>query len=144
MAQNLELFFAKNKAKTENQFYPATKSLCGADGKPLMWEIRKIPIDECEAIRKDCTFNKQIPGKRGLTQTVFDSERYTKMIVCAAVVYPPLDNAGLQDSYGVKTPEDLILKMIDDLGEWTDLQNTVYELNGITESMDDKVEEAKN
>ena len=50
MAQNLELFFAKNKAKTENQFYPATKSLCGADGKPLMWEIRKIPIDECEAI----------------------------------------------------------------------------------------------
>ena len=38
-------------------------------------------------------------------------------MVAASVVYPDLDNAELQDSYGVKRPEELLLEMVDDPGE---------------------------
>ena len=53
-------------------------------------------------------------------------------------------DAELQDSYGVSKPEDLLLAMVDDPGEYNDLVNFVQKFQGFDISFDDKVEQAKN
>ena len=57
---------------------------------------------------------------------------------------PDLYDAELQDSYGVKTPEDLLLAMVDSPGEYNDLAAYVQKFQGFDVSLDDKVQEAKN
>ena len=50
----------------------------------------------------------------------------------------------MQDSYGVKTPEDLLMAMVDDPGEYNDLAAFVQKFQGFNVSFEDKVNEAKN
>ena len=54
------------------------------------------------------------------------------------------DSAELQDSYGVKTASDLLKEMVDDPAEYNNFVEFVQEYNGLDETMNDKVEEAKN
>jgi len=69
---------------------------------------------------------------------------YLKKMICASVVFLDLFNAQLQDSYGVTKPEDLIMEMIDDPGEYNDLAVFIQDLNGFSESINEKVDTAKN
>ena len=62
----------------------------------------------------------------------------------SSIVEPNLYNAELQDSYGVKTPEDLLKEMVNDPGEYNDLAAFIQQFNGFNTTMEDKVEEAKN
>ncbi len=64
--------------------------------------------------------------------------------MAASIVYPDLYDAELQDSYGVKTPEDLLLAMVDNPGEYSDLTAFVQKFQGFDVSFSDKVDEAKN
>ena len=64
--------------------------------------------------------------------------------MAASVVEPDLYNAELQDTYGVNTAEELITEMIDNPGEYNDFAAFIQKFNGFTETMDEKVEEAKN
>ena len=61
-----------------------------------------------------------------------------------SVAEPDLYDRELQDSYGVATPEDLLLAMVDDPGEYNDLAAFVQKFQGFNISFDDKVDEAKN
>ena len=54
------------------------------------------------------------------------------------------DSVFSQDSYGVSTPEDLLLAMVDDPGEYNELAAFVQKFQGFDTSFDDKVEQAKN
>ena len=65
-------------------------------------------------------------------------------MIAASVVVPDLYDAELQDSYGVSTPEDLLVALVDDPGEYNDLAAFVQKFNGFDATLDDKVEEAKN
>ncbi len=49
------------------------------------------------------------------------SGKYIQKMITASVVMPDLYDAELQDSYGVNTPEDLLLAMVDDPGEYNEL-----------------------
>lgn len=140
---NLSLFLKGNKKQKSNVFYAATKSLCDENGKPLQWELRPISTRENDEIRDECTVEVQVTGKPNLYRPKVNSALYAAKMVVASIVYPDLDDAELQDSYGVKKPEDLIKEMIDDPGEYNDLIAFVQNLNGFT-AMDDKVAEAKN
>ena len=64
-------------------------------------------------------------------------------MIAASVVYPDLYNKELQDSYGVTTPEDLLLEMVDDPAEYNEFVKFVQDMSGF-ESMSEKVDEAKN
>ena len=66
------------------------------------------------------------------------------MMIAESTVNPDLDDAELQDSYGVKNPEDLLMEMVDDPGEYNALLEFIQQLNGFSESLQDKVDEAKN
>lgn len=141
---NLSLFLKKNKRVRENAFYAATKSILDETGEPVKWEIRPLTTAEDEALRESCTYDAPIPGKKGQFRTKIDVNAYMNKQMCAAIVFPDLNNAELQDSYEVKTPEDLLKEMVDDPSEYADLRSFIQELSGFDKELADEVEEAKN
>lgn len=137
-------FMKENKTVKENGFYSATKSLCDEKGKPLEWEFKHITSKENEEIREGCTIDVPVTGKTNMFRPKLKSSLYIQRMVAASVVVPDLYNAELQDSYGVKTPEDLLLAMVDDPGEYNDLAAFVQKFQGFNVSLEDEVNEAKN
>ena len=141
MSAELELFFKKNHKNTENVKLAVTSELCDKDGKPREWEIRKLNTREVQALTKECVTTKQI-GKKLVPS--MDEELFTKKLMAESVVFPDLNNAALQDSYGVKTPEALIVEMVSCAGDFMAFAEYLMVLNNINKSLDDRVDEAKN
>ncbi len=137
-------FMKANKAEKQNEIHPVTKSLCDENGKPLDWEFKHITSKENEALRESCTTEVPVTGKPGLFRAKMNSGAYIRKMIVASVVTPDLYDAELQDSYGVKTPEDLLMEMVDDPGEYNDLAAYVQKFQGFNVSFEEKVEEAKN
>lgn len=137
-------FMKANKAVKENGFYPATKSLCDEKGNPLEWEFKHISSKENEEIRENCTIDIPVTGKPNMFRPKLKSSDYIRKMIAASVVMPDLFDSELQDSYGVKTPEDLLMAMVDDPGEYNDLAAFVQKFQGFNVSFEDKVNEAKN
>jgi Phage XkdN-like protein. len=133
-----------NKTEKKNEMYAATKSLCDENGKPLEWEFRHITSKENESLRDDCTIDVPITGKPNMFRPKVQSGKYIQKMITASVVMPDLYDAELQDSYGVNTPEDLLLAMVDDPGEYNELAAFVQGFQGFNVSFNDKVDEAKN
>nr|WP_308742105.1 hypothetical protein [uncultured Anaerocolumna sp.] len=140
---NLNKFLKTNKIKKENTTYPATKSLLDENGKPLEWKIKHLTTKEDENIREACTFEVQVTGKPNMYRPKLDVSKYMAKMAVASIVEPNLYNAELQDSYGVKLPEDLLKEMIDDPGEYQEFILFIQKFNGFN-SMQEKVDEAKN
>ncbi len=138
------LFMKANKKEKENGKYAATSSLTDEKGNPLEWEFRHINSKENDEIRGSCTVDVQVTGKPNLYRPKVDTAKYIARMIVKSAVTPDLYDADLQDSYGVKSPEELLYAMVDDPGEYQDLTLWVQQFNGFTKSMDDKVEEAKN
>lgn len=137
-------FMKANKAVKENGFYPATKSLCDEKGNPLEWEFKHISSKENEEIREGCTIDIPVTGKPNMYRPKLKSSLYIQRMIAASVVMPDLLDSELQDSYSVKTPEDLLMAMVDDPGEYNDLAAFVQKFQGFNVSFEDKVNEAKN
>ncbi len=137
-------FMKANKIEKKNEMYAPTKSLCDENGRPLEWEFRHITSKENESLRDDCTIEVPITGKPNMFRPKVLSGKYIQKMIAASVVTPDLYDAQLQDSYGVSTPEDLLLAMVDDPGEYNELTAFVQRFQGFGTSFGDKVEEAKN
>ena len=137
-------FMKANKTVKENGFYAATKSLCDENGKPLEWELRHITTKDNERIREDCSKEIPVPGKPNLYRVKTNISLYVQKMITASVVMPDLYDKELQDSYGVVTPEELLLAMVDDPGEYNDLAAFVQKFQGFNTSFEDKIDEAKN
>ena len=137
-------FMKENKVAKENEMLPVTKSLCDENGKPLEWEFRHISSKENETIRESCTIEVPVTGKPNMFRPKMKSSLYIQKMIIASVVMPDLYDAELQDSYGVKTPEDLLFAMVDDPGEYNELAAYVQKFQGFNVSFDEKVDEAKN
>ena len=137
-------FMKSNKTVRENGFYAPTKSLRDENGKPLEWEFRHITSGENEELRDSCTIDVPVTGKPNMFRPKIQSAKYIRKMIAASVVVPDLYDAQLQDSYGVMSPEDLLLAMVDDPGEYNELAAYVQRFQGFDVSFEDKVEEAKN
>ena len=134
-------FMKANKIKKENGFYAATKSLCDENGQPLQWEFRHVSSREVEAMREECMGDVSLDKGGAMPMKM---SGYVSKLIAAAVVEPDLQNTELQDSYGVITPEDLLLAMVDDPGEYNRLGIWIQKFLGLNVRFDDMVEEAKN
>lgn len=141
---NLSMFLKKNKVQKENTTYAATASLCDEQGKPLDWIIKPLTTKESETIREDCTIEVPITGKPNMFRQKVNTGKYLARLIVASVVEPNLNNAELQDSYGVKTPEALLQEMVDDPGEYNAFALFVQNFNNMNTTLQDKVDEAKN
>lgn len=137
-------FMKENKVVRANEKHVVTNSLCDESGKPLLWEFRHISSKENEELRESCMMEVQVTGKPGIYRQKFKSGEYIRKMIAASVVYPDLYDAELQDSYGVKTPEELLLAMVDEPGEYSELMSYVQKFQGFDVSFSDKVDEAKN
>lgn len=139
---NFAAFMAGSASVTENVEYVASKRF-QENGKPIAWVLKAIGSDVDEAIRKECTRKVPIAGKRGQYNQETDTDKYMGKMCVACTVYPNLNDAELQDSYGVKSGEALLKKMLLP-GEYTDFKTKVMEVNGYDLSMEELVDEAKN
>lgn len=137
-------FMKAKKIEKKNERYAATRSLVDENGKPLEWEFRHITSKENEELRDDCTIDVPITGKPNMFRQKVKSGLYIQKMIAASVVVPDLYDKELQDSYGVTTPENLLLAMVDDPGEYNDLASFVQKFQGFDVSFKDKVDEAKN
>ena len=137
-------FMKANKVVRKNQKYAPTKSLSDENGKPLEWEFKHISSKENEELRESCTIDVQVTGKPGMYRPKLNTSLYLSKMITASTVYPDLYDAELQDSYGVKTPEELLFQMVDDPGEYNDLGEWIQKFQGFTKSFEEKVDEAKN
>lgn len=136
-------FMKKNKVQRNNVKYAATKSLLDENGKPLLWELKPLTTKQNEDLRDKCTIDVPVSGKPNLFRPKLVTKMYVAKLIAASVVYPDLYNKELQDSYGVTTPEDLLLEMVDDPAEYNEFVKFVQDMSGF-ESMTEKVDEAKN
>lgn len=133
-----------NKVVKANEKHPVTKSLCDEKGNPLEWEFRHMSSKENEELRESCTIDVPVTGKSGMFRQKVKSSLYIQKMIAASVVSPDLYDAELQDSYGVSKPEDLLMAMVDDPGEYSDLAAYVQKFQGFDTNFEDKVDEAKN
>lgn len=141
---NFSRFMKVNKIVRENEKYAPTDSLTDGQGKPLEWEFRHITSKENEDLRESCTMEVQVKGKPNFFRPKFNSAMYLSKLIVASTVFPDLYDKGLQDSYGVMSPEELVYAMVDDAGEYQKLSAWMQKFHGFDKDMDEKVKEAKN
>ena len=142
MMSDFSIFMAGNAAKVDTVKYVASKRF-GTKNKPVEWELKAIDSDLDEAIRKECTKKVPVAGKRGQYTQETDTDKYIGRLCAACTVYPNLNDAELQDSYGVKSADALLKKMLL-AGEYTEYKAKVMEVNGYDMSMEELVDDAKN
>lgn len=143
MSNNFSEFMKANKKVRKNVKYAATKSLTDANGNPLLWELQPITTRQNDAIRESCTSEVPVKGKPNMFRLKTDAGAYQAKLMVAAIVYPDLNDVELQNSYGVVSAEELLMEMIDDASEYTDLMLKVQEISGFTTLAED-VDDAKN
>lgn len=144
----LAAFFKQNKPTKKTEFFAASKDFVDKDGNPIQWELRHIPTITMKRIESDCMVIK------GKGKVEFNTELYNRKKVAAAVVYPNLRDAALVDSYMAdysqedRTPENLIVLMLDDPREFNALLKKINEMGGLQtegeEEQNSKIEIAKN
>lgn len=139
---DFSMFMMGNAATEETVEYVASKRF-KVKGKAVPWKIKAIDSETDEAIRKECTKKVPIAGKRGQYNMETDTDKYIGKMCVACTVYPNLNDAELQDSYGVKDA-DLLLKKMLKPGEYAEYKAKVMEVNGYDMSMEELVDEAKN
>lgn len=143
-AITLSAFLAPNVEKAEGEEYVATKRIKDPKtGKPVPWKLQPVDTETMTRLRKECSRQVPVPGKRGMYTRETDSEKFVKMLTAKTVVFPDLNNAQLQDSWGVMGAENLLNRMLIP-GEYDDLVMKVQEVNGYDKDMDELVDQAKN
>lgn len=137
-------FMKANKTVETNKKYAPTATLTDENGNPLEWEFKHITTKENEVLREACTTEVQVTGKPNLFRPRINTSEYLAKMIVASTVFPDLYDKELQDSYGVMTPEDLLMAMVDNVGEYQNLSDWMQKFQGFTKSFEDKVEDAKN
>lgn len=142
MTSKFSAFMAQNVARIENKKIVVSNRFKDENGKPIEWEIRALTNEENDDLQRRAMVNIPVVGQRGAFTRELDNVKYSAMLLAASVVYPDLNDAELQDSYGVKTPEALINKMLY-MREATVLAQEIAKLSNF-DDLANAVTEAKN
>ncbi len=140
----LSAFLAQNALPVQNQkVVVSPRFVDPQSGKPMEWELRALTSQEDESLRRACTKNVPVPGKKGHYLPQLDTNQYMAKMAVACTVYPDLNDSVLQDSYHVMGAENLLKTMLL-AGEYTDYLQQVQSICGFDTSFQDKVDQAKN
>lgn len=142
MSKSLSAFMRPNVAEIANAKIAPSPRFKGEDGKPLEWEIRCISADEYARIRSACIKQVPVPGKKNQFTQQIDTYAFQAKVAARCTVFPDLNDAELQDSWGVAKPEELLGAMLIG-GEFDDYVTEVFQVNGF-KAENDLVDEAKN
>lgn len=105
MTNSLSAFLKQNAKSIDNRTIVASPRFIGEDGNPMKWEIACITAGENQKLRKDSIRNVPVSGKRGQFTQDFDTASYQAKLAVKCTVFPDLNNADLQQSYGVMGAE---------------------------------------
>lgn len=142
MEQTLSAFLKENKIKREAYEYVASKDFVDSEGNPIPWKIRPLTNEELDNLRD--RFTKRVKNKMTQkSEEIFDKEGFTMEMATTAIEFPPLDDAQLQESYGVVGADSLLNAMLTP-GELQDLFLAVNEASDFEVGMDQKIKQAKN
>lgn len=128
MSRDLAGFLAKN-ARRERVEVMVSERFTDGQGEPLLWELEPVTAADMEE----------------LLQAEGEAVRYDQVmlgLLCRAVRFPDLQDAGLQDSYGVMGAERLLLRMLSP-GEFRVLQ-AAFERQNLAGPGAELVAQAKN
>ncbi|MDY2987688.1 MAG: hypothetical protein SOR77_08660 [Peptoniphilus sp.] len=106
------------------------------NGEVLKWTIKPMKASQILEASDNAVVT------RGRTAE-FKSSQYFLGIVINSVVYPDLNNAELQDSYGVMDSYSLINAMLN-AEEFQRLQTECNKINGLDKTFEDLKDEVKN
>lgn len=140
---SLTAFLSKNALKVEHIQYVVSRRFIDEKGQPIPWEVQAINGTEDEALRKTCAKRVPVPGKKNLYQRETDYDLYLGKLAVACTVFPNLNDAELQNSYGVMGAEALLKTMLTP-GEYADYLEKIQEVCGFDTTMQEEVDEAKN
>ncbi len=140
MVQTLKAFFMQNAEQIPNKNVVISRRFKDEDGKPIEWEIKALDAGTQQDIRTKAMEMKATGGKNANVKMNYNTALSNILTAVNAVVFPDLHDTELQDSYGVKKPEELIGKML--LPD--EFDKLIDEINAISESADELEKTAKN
>lgn len=123
----MESFFAAEAARPEVQVV-VSERFRGEDGQALAWRLQPVTAEDMQRLWAAGNAD----GGSGLVLR----------LLARAVVYPDLQDAALQDSYGVLGAEELLLRMLSP-GEYRVLL-AAFEKQNLRPEMPELVRDAKN
>ncbi len=136
--KNLESFLKYSEIENDNIKFVVDENIKDEEGNPIEWELKKLKAQDSEEAQ-DASFKLDIE-----TQDVqFNQRIYRGKLMAKSVVYPDLNNAALQDAFGVRTPEDLLVAMLN-MGPYQKLEKQVNLINGFGKSFTEVKDKAKN
>jgi len=139
----LSAFLAENALTVEHVKFPASKRFLDEEKQPMLWEIKTISATEDEVLRKDCLMRVPVPGRKNQYQQETDYNKYLGKLAVACTVFPNLNSTELQDSYHVKSGEEVLKAMLTP-GEYAGYISKIQEVCGFDATLQDAVDEAKN
>jgi len=118
----------------------ATKEL-KFDGFNAPFIIQEISNEANERLQKQAT--KVTVNRSGQRSRDIDQTKYVEAMLQEALIQPDLNNKELQEFYGtLADPMGTLNKMLT-MGELNSLSQSVLDLSGLNESVDDEVEAVK-
>ncbi len=132
-------FLAENAIKVENQKFVVSDRFLDEEGKPLEWEVRCLNFVDEEEILKECYLEERVKGG-GFD---IDQSLYYGKLAVKATVFPNLNDAKLQNSYGVMGSEMLLKTMLTS-SEYTEYLGFIRSVGSKKKGFKDKVAEVKN
>lgn len=121
--------------------YPVTKKFKDENGNTLEWVLKPLSKEVLEKLYNDYIKKVLIEGKEEVFGYIFDSKEYRLALATKSVVYPNLEDRELQKSYGVNRCEDLLLKLVNNIGEYNNLCSFLDEINTNDVPFEDELEE---
>ena len=140
--KNMRAFYRDAVEVNKTVFYQASKRIKDENGEPVFWELKVLSYDDIKATieKQTRTVPNKLTGKgekeTNMNQAMID-------MVLQAVVFPNLNDAELQDSWGVVGAE-AVLKELLTAGEIADLIEAVNAAAGYKSELADKIKTVKN
>ena len=119
MSDNLKAFMAESAIQYKEVDYVASERFIDEKNNPIPWKLRILTETELSKLKAQC--KKRVTNPK--TQQSYietDSSKLADLMIENSVIYPNLNNAQLQDSYGAVGAIDLAKKMLIP-GEYNDL-----------------------
>lgn len=135
---SLNGFFKSNAKSLPDVKVVVSERFTNEDGTPIEWVLHPISTKRVEEITKR---NTKMTIKNGKKESVVNEENLNAELLEAVVLYPSLNDAELQDSYGVSSANELLSVMLYP-GETQVLTNALQEVMAGTKAND--IDELKN
>ena len=103
--------------------------------------IEAISEKENDRLKKAATKTRIAKGGRRISD--LNTDLYADQLIVRCVVSPDLDNAELQEFYGTQGDPAATLKSMLLSGEYADITEKLFELNGFGDDENDYEEEVK-